>query len=56
MPRTKQPDTGRFRDACYFATREMRCAFDLAVLNAYDQQMGFQQRQEPEHGLTGMRM
>lgn len=54
MPRTKMPNTGRYRDSCVFPMREMRNQFDMAVLNAYQQDMAL--TQEQEFGAVGMRM
>lgn len=55
MPKTKIPDTGRLKDACYFPNREMRAQFDLAVMTAYQQEL--QQAQDnPEQQIGGMGM
>ena len=48
MPRTKMPDTGRFKDACYFHTPELRAQFDAAVKEAYQQTL------EPTQEQGGM--
>lgn len=56
MPRTKMPDTGRFRDACVFPRREMRSQFDMAVLSAYQQEMGMSQAQPQQEGRMGIHM
>lgn len=39
MPRTKLPETGRFKDACYFDSLEAKAQFDTAVMSAYQQVM-----------------
>lgn len=39
MPRTKLPETGRFKDACYFDSQEAKTQFDAAVMKAYQQVM-----------------
>jgi DNA-binding cell septation regulator SpoVG len=39
MPRTKLPETGRFKDACYFDSLEAKTQFDAAVMKAYQQVM-----------------
>lgn len=39
MPRTKLPETGRFKDACYFDSLEAKTQFDTAVMKAYQQVM-----------------
>lgn len=39
MPRTKMPESGRFKDSCYFDSIEAREQFDSAVLNAFQQVM-----------------
>lgn len=55
MPKTKIPDTGRLKDACYFPIREMRTQFDLAVMTAYQQEL--QQTQDgPDQQIGGMGM
>lgn len=57
MPRTKMPDTGRFKDACYFHSSELREQFDAAVKNAYQQTLQPENTQAPEQGgMGGMTM
>ena len=51
MPRTKMPDTGRFKDACYFHTPELRAQFDAAVKDAYQQTL---QQDQEQGGMNGM--
>lgn len=53
MPRTKMPDTGRFKDACYFHTPELRDQFDAAVKEAYQQTLQPENTQAPEQGGMG---
>lgn len=53
MPRTKMPDTGRFKDACYFHTPELREQFDAAVKDAYQQTLQPENTQAPEQGGMG---
>ena len=48
MPRTKLPETGRFKDACYFHSPELREQFDAAVKDAYQQTL------EPTQEQGGM--
>lgn len=48
MPRTKMPDTGRFKDACFFHSPELREQFDAAVKEAYQQTL------EPAQEQGGM--
>ena len=52
MPRTKMPDTGRFKDACYFHTPELRAQFDAAVKEAYRQTLEPTQEQGGMGGMT----
>ena len=52
MPRTKMPDTGRFKDACYFHTAELREQFDAAVKEAYRQTLEPAQEQGGMDGMT----
>lgn len=52
MPRTKMPDTGRFKDACYFHTPELREQFDAAVKEAYQQTLEPAQEQGGMGGMT----
>lgn len=55
MPKTKIPDAGRLKDACYFPNREMRAQFDHAVMTAYQQEL--QQAQDnPDQQIGGMGM
>lgn len=61
MPRTKLPDTGRFKDACYFHSREVREQFDSAVLRAYEQTQALNQESgqtesQEQGGMGGMTM
>ena len=60
MPRTKLPETGRFKDACYFHSVEARVQFDRAVLQSYEQSQALRQesgQSEPEQdGMGGMTM
>lgn len=52
MPRTRMPDTGRFKDACYFHTPELREQFDAAVKEAYQQTLEPAQEQGGMGGMT----
>lgn len=52
MPRTKMPDTGRFKDACYFHSPELREQFDTAVKEAYQQALEPAQEQGGLGGMT----
>ena len=60
MPRTKLPETGRFKDACYFHSAEARVQFDRAVLQSYEQSQALGQesgQSAPEQdGMGGMTM
>ncbi|WP_270809967.1 septation protein SpoVG family protein [Hungatella effluvii] len=52
MPRTKLPETGRFKDACYFGSPEAKTQFDAAVMKVYQQVMEpvtNSQNHEPSH-------
>ena len=56
MPRTKMPDTGRFKDACYFHSAEARVQFDRAVLQSYEQSQALGQesgQSAPEQDAMG---
>lgn len=48
MPRTRMVESGRFKDAFYFESRELRQQFNAAVLDAYQQTMTLCQRDAPE--------
>ena len=52
MPRTKLPETGRFKDACYFHSPELREQFDAAVKDAYQQTLEPAQEQGGMGGMT----
>lgn len=52
MPRTRMPDTGRFKDACYFHSAELREQFDAAVKDAYRQTLEPAQEQGGMDGMT----
>ena len=54
MPRTRMVESGRFKDAFYFESRELRQQFNAAVLDAYQQTMTLCQRDTPEQaeGMT----
>lgn len=61
MPKTKMPQTNRFKDACYFHSPEVRAQFDNTVLLAYQQTLRQEASQsaaaEPaQDGMTGMTM
>ena len=62
MPRTKMPDTGRFKDACYFHSVDARVQFDRAVLQSYEQSQALQQEsgqsahEQESGGMGGMTM
>lgn len=54
MPRTRMVESGRFKDAFYFESRELRQQFNAAVLDAYQQTMTLCQQDAPEQaeGMT----
>lgn len=52
MPRTRMPDTGRFKDACVFHSAELREQFDAAVKDAYRQTLEPAQEQGGMDGMT----
>ena len=60
MPRTKLPETGRFKDACYFHSVDARVQFDRAVLQSYEQSQALQQESgqfaQEQDGMGGMTM
>lgn len=51
MPRTKMPYNTRYKDACFFESREVREQFDQSVLEAYELQMNPVYGEESEYGI-----
>ena len=48
MPRTKIPESGEYKDACFFASRSLREQFNQAVLTAYEQTIHMEEEQTSE--------
>lgn len=45
MPRIKDWNQGRYKDACYFKSKEMREQFDRCVIQKYLQDMGLEEEE-----------
>ncbi|WP_373265568.1 septation protein SpoVG family protein [Hungatella hathewayi] len=45
MPRIKDWNQGRYKDACYFKSKEMREQFDRSVIQKYLQDMGLEEEE-----------
>ena len=49
MPRIKDWNQGRYKDACYFKSREMKAQFDRSVIQEYLQYMGIEEEEDMEY-------